>query len=101
MLVKLTKNTTFSELADKQSWDIIWRSFYIFKPLRRFIFEDLLRRYLSYSKEKTMIEFGCFPGDNLVHLHRLFGYKVSGIDYSKYTNQVEERLRFLELMMQK
>ncbi|MBN2120513.1 MAG: class I SAM-dependent methyltransferase [Candidatus Omnitrophica bacterium] len=77
--------------VSKDFWEEFWQDESVSSPLREFFFDDILNS-LPYSKDKTMIELGCVPGDNLVHLYNLLGYKPEGIDYSDKTEFVKKRL---------
>ena len=47
-----------------------------------FSIQNLLKAHLPVRPDWSVIEIGCAPGDNLVNLHRMFGYKPYGIEYS-------------------
>ncbi len=81
-----------NNLTDEKFWDETWNS-NIKKqtPLRLFPFTELLKD-IEYSKDKSMIELGCVPGDNLVQLHRALGYEVNGIDFADATINTTKRM---------
>jgi len=43
---------------------------------------NLLRSHLPVRPDWSVIEIGCAPGRNLVHLQHMFGYEPYGIEYS-------------------
>lgn len=47
-----------------------------------FAIHKLLRAHLPVRPNWSVIEIGCAPGNNLVDLHHMFGYKPYGIEYS-------------------
>ena len=47
-----------------------------------FVFHKLLTAYLPVRPDWCTIEIGCAPSDHLVNLHRNFGYKPYGVEYS-------------------
>ena len=47
-----------------------------------FAVQNLLRAHLPVRPDWSVIEIGCAPGENLVNLHRMFGYEPYGIDYN-------------------
>jgi SAM-dependent methyltransferase len=46
-----------------------------------FAVQNLLRAHLPVRPDWSVIEIGCAPGNNLVNLHRMFGYEPHGIEY--------------------
>lgn len=46
------------------------------------IFTSLFKKYLPYNTKFTCLEVGCVPGSFLINFHKLFGYKIYGVDYS-------------------
>lgn len=81
-----------NNLTDEKFWDHLWNvHIRSATTLRPFLFTELLEG-LEYSTDKSMIELGCVPGDNLVQLHKILGYKVNGIDYSNVTKDVTGRM---------
>jgi len=44
--------------------------------------QNLLKAHLPVRPDWSVIEIGCAPGNNLVDLHHMFGYKPYGIEYS-------------------
>lgn len=73
-------------LTKKENWDQHW--YKIFKPVRltkkdyHKIFTNFFTRYLPYNPNYTCLEVGCVPGGLLINFHKIFGYKIFGIDYS-------------------
>ena len=47
-----------------------------------FAFHKLLKAHLPVCPDWSAIEIGSSPGNNLVKLHRNFGYKPYGVEYS-------------------
>jgi len=47
-----------------------------------FELHNLLKTHLPIRQEYSVIEIGCAPGNNLVDLHRLFGYEPYGVENS-------------------
>ena len=54
------------------------------KAYTYFILDSLFRRYLQKQNEKKLafLEIGCSPGAWMVYFHRMFGYDVSGVEYT-------------------
>jgi cyclopropane fatty-acyl-phospholipid synthase-like methyltransferase len=49
-------------------------------------------RYLPKQSEKTCLEIGCYPGRNLIFLHKRFGYRVIGVDYCSQFPSIKDIL---------
>jgi SAM-dependent methyltransferase len=47
-----------------------------------FELSNLLKAHLPVRPDWSVIEIGCAPGNNLVNLHRIFGYEPYGVEYS-------------------
>ena len=47
-----------------------------------FVLHKILTTHLPIRPDWSLIEIGCAPGNNLVNLHRMFGYEPYGIEYS-------------------
>jgi SAM-dependent methyltransferase len=70
------------ELASKGLWDSVWK---YFKPRtipKSYYLMDLLRQFLPSDPHLSCLEIGCVPGNFLAALHRNFGYRVAGLDFS-------------------
>ena len=64
--------------AGSHHTDLDWiRRTYLYASLDR-----LLRSVLPVDPTKTFVELGSGPGRWLIYFHRVFGYQVSGCDYS-------------------
>lgn len=46
------------------------------------IWEVILPHFISGQSGLTLLEVGCAPGRYLINLHRAFGYRVYGVEYS-------------------
>jgi 2-polyprenyl-3-methyl-5-hydroxy-6-metoxy-1,4-benzoquinol methylase len=80
------------ELVSKQYWDNVWIKI---KP--RFVvsvpFEDIFQEYLRYDATLRCLEIGAVPGDFLIFLHKNYGFKVYGVDYSNEIGLLEENMK--------
>lgn len=78
----------------KEEWNRFW-SMYKPKPkiVNSVLFEDIFEKYLVYDPELRCIEIGCVPGNFLIFLHKRYGYKIYGIDYSDYIGIAEENMK--------
>lgn len=77
---------TNNRLTTKKHWDEGWKA--NFKPSvlteddYHTIFKSLFKKYLPYNKNFSCLEVGCVPGNYLIEFHKIFGYKIYGVDYS-------------------
>lgn len=82
-------------LTKRKDWDEQWSRFVPKKieslPLA---LEELLMQYLKRNPNFDCLEIGCVPGDFLIILHKIFGYRIHGIDYSNAIDLLYENFRF-------
>jgi len=78
----------------KEEWNDFW-SMYKPKPkiVNSVLFEDIFEKYLVYDTKLSCIEIGCVPGNFLIYLHKKYGYKIYGVDYSDYIGIAEENMK--------
>jgi len=85
-----------NELTKIKDWNDHWES--VFKPKiltpKDFptIITSLFKRYLPYNQHFRCLEVGCVPGRLLISFHRIFGYKIYGVDYSDKLNLVRKNV---------
>lgn len=83
------------DAAGKVYWDAQWDSLPPIITYEGPGYEQhpVLYPYLS-SQRGEAIEIGCVPGNWMIYLNKEYGYRVSGIDYSKHMDYVRENLRY-------
>ena len=72
-----------SRTTKKEYWNEFWRNK---KDSDNFYTFDLLSKYLPYNPKFDCIEIGCIPGRFMIAFNKMFGYKVSGIDFCDLTS---------------
>jgi SAM-dependent methyltransferase len=82
------------DAAGQEFWNTRWQHL---PPICKYhgpVFEQhpVLRRFLAPVNGQDAIEIGCVPGNWLIYLHKEYGYRVSGIDYSEYLDYVRQNL---------
>jgi 2-polyprenyl-3-methyl-5-hydroxy-6-metoxy-1,4-benzoquinol methylase len=84
---KITTKEFWEKRQEEESKDFN-RNFIAYKHIS----DKLIKKYLKYDKNKTFIEIGCVPGRNMLYFAKEFGYKISGIDYSKHIDSINDKL---------
>lgn len=85
-----------NELTEKKDWNDHWDT--ISKPKvltkRDFptIITSLFKKYLPFNPHFRCLEVGCVPGRLLIAFHKMFGYKIYGVDYSDKINLVRKNM---------
>ncbi len=85
-----------NELTNLEDWENIWKR-------KKNLFFDPKKNYLHFLQEKIFkkkfipgdkkfIEIGCAPGRYLIYFSKNFGYKVSGIDFSKSGIEITKKV---------
>jgi len=91
--------TTYKQVNDaagKAYWDSQWDNLPPIITYEGPAYEQhpVLYSYLSSQGGGEAIEIGCVPGNWMIYLNKEYGYRVSGIDYSKHMDYVRENLRY-------
>lgn len=85
-----------NRLTQREYWDDHWKSFnpkIITKDNIQNIFLSLLGKYLPVNHKFRCLEVGCVPGDLLIALHKLFGYRPVGVDYNNRIDLVRKNMK--------
>ncbi len=72
-------------LTNKTHWNNQWKSIkpkFLTEADFHTLFTSVFKKYLPYNPDFTCLEVGCVPGNLLIEFHRIFGYKIYGVDYS-------------------
>ncbi|MFQ6048763.1 MAG: class I SAM-dependent methyltransferase [Phycisphaerae bacterium] len=80
------------DLAGPEYWSRRWAG-WSGSGLTRPGWHGLLARHLPRDRTWRCLELGCVPGRFLVYLHREFGYRPAGLDYSGRIGLAEATLR--------
>jgi 2-polyprenyl-3-methyl-5-hydroxy-6-metoxy-1,4-benzoquinol methylase len=87
----MTTTTTDGRLTDRQYWDQIWTGknpeawANLAWTQRRYswiVWDQMLRRRLRHGGGRRFLEVGCGSAKWLIYFHKVFGYSVTGCDYS-------------------
>lgn len=57
------------------------------------VFSEIFKKYLPKSQELSCIEIGAIPGNFLVYFHKVFGYKITGIDFASDANLFHKTMK--------
>jgi len=84
-----------SDIAGSAFWDGFWGEKALdYSPGYKPPAVEYWGRWLpSGEGERTCLEIGCYPGRNLVFLHKEFGFRPIGVDYTVLMNRVAELFR--------
>ncbi len=80
------------EITPKEYWNRIWSEI---NPgiVNSVLFEDIFQKCLRYDATLRCLEIGCIPGNFLIFLHKKYGFKIYGVDYSDEMSILEENMR--------
>lgn len=81
-----------SKLTKKIQWDNFWSKYKLKTIGKKYLFFDILTKFLKISKLKSVLEIGCIPGNFLIAFKNNFHYKIYGLDYSHKFDKLKENL---------
>ncbi len=91
---KLTEEKTWSDVWESHSLPQVFKTDY--NPYYVEVMDKFFHKYLPEDNNFEFLELGCAPGRWMHYFHDEFGYKVSGIDYSKIgVEATRENMRLL------
>jgi SAM-dependent methyltransferase len=84
------------ELTDIDYWDKKRKFFKPYHPKNNEFYE-FLNAYLPKRPEWSCAEIGGYPGSHLVFCAKNFGYKPVAIEFSNYTEHIQDMFEFNEI----
>ncbi|MCP4633484.1 MAG: class I SAM-dependent methyltransferase, partial [candidate division Zixibacteria bacterium] len=90
-------------MTKKEDWEEYWEKISlpveVTKSKRNAYINEILSifdRYLQSNPEFSILEIGGAPGGYLAYMHKRFGYKITGMDYSEIgCAKMKENFRLL------
>ncbi len=85
-----------NRLTRREYWDDHWKTFkpkIITEKNIQNIFPSLFKKYLPVNHKFRCLEVGCVPGDLLIALNKIFGYRPVGVDYNNKIDLIRKNMR--------